>query len=105
MSSNQIPRGLVELEALFISQKNDSSKLSNAKIEDLEEINLGSENSPQIVYIGKGLDSHIRINLIKLLRKYKHVFAWSYEDLKAYREDLFQHEIPLKSDVKPFRKK
>src|SRR5271156_3663020 len=105
LSSNQIPRGLVELEALFISKQNDSAKISNANVEDLEEINLGSEHSPQIVYIGKGLDSRVRLNLIKLLRKYKHVFSWSYEDLKAYREDLFQHEIPLKSDVKPFRQK
>ena len=45
----------------------------------------------------------IRHDLIGLLRKYKHVFAWSYDDLKAYREDLFQHEIPLKLDAKPFR--
>ena len=43
--------------------------------------------------------------MIGLLRKYRHVFAWSYDDLKAYKEDLFQHEIPLKSDAKPFRQK
>lgn len=42
--------------------------------------------------------------LISLLRKYKHVFAWSYEDLKSYREDLFQNEIPLKQNSKPFKK-
>jgi hypothetical protein len=69
LSSNQIPRGLVELEALFVSKQNDSANISNANVEDLEEVNLGSENSPQIVYIGKGLDSHVRINLIRLLRK------------------------------------
>lgn len=33
------------------------------------------------------------------------MFAWSYDDIKAYREDIFQHEIPLKPDAKPFRKK
>lgn len=43
--------------------------------------------------------------LVMLLKKYKHVFAWSYDDLKAYKEDLFQHEIPLKPDAKPFRQK
>lgn len=43
--------------------------------------------------------------LIELLRKYKHVFSWSYEDLKAYREDLFQHEISLKPNAKPFKQK
>lgn len=33
------------------------------------------------------------------------MFAWSYDDLKAYREDLFQHEIPLRDNAKPFRQK
>ena len=43
--------------------------------------------------------------MIGLLRKYRHVFAWLYDDLKAYREDLFQHEIPFKQDAKPFKQK
>lgn len=33
------------------------------------------------------------------------MFAWSYDGLKAYREDLFQHEIPLRSNAKPFRQR
>ena len=53
----------------------------------------------------KKLSPKIRKNLIKLLRNYRYVFAWSYDDLKAYREDLFQHEIPLKQDAKTFRQK
>ena len=51
------------------------------------------------------MSQRIRQELISLLRKYRHVFAWSYEDLKAYRKDLFQHEIPLKEGAKPFRQK
>ena len=72
---------------------------------DLEELNLGTRESPKNVYIGKQMSPRIRYDLISLLRKYRHVFAWSYDDLKAYREDLFQHEIPLKPDTKPFRQK
>lgn len=74
-------------------------------MEELEEVNLGTELSPKLVYIGKKLPSHVRTNLINLLKRYKHVFAWSYEDLKAYRQDLFQHEVPLLPDAKPFRQK
>lgn len=47
----------------------------------------------------------IRSELIALLRKYRYVFSWSYDDLKAYREDSFQHEILVKLDVKPLRQK
>ena len=55
----------------------------------LEEINLGTREAPKNVYIGRKLSPKIRHDLIGLLRKYRHVFAWSYDDLKAYREDLF----------------
>lgn len=71
--------------------------------QDLEEINLGIKNVPKKVYISKRLNPKVREMLISLLRKYKHVFAWSYDDLKAYREEFFQHEIPLNPDAKPFR--
>lgn len=47
----------------------------------------------------------VRRMLIDLLRRFRHVFAWSYDDLKAYKEDIFQHEIPLRHDAKPFRQK
>ena len=53
----------------------------------------------------KKLSPKVRRSLIYLLRKYRHVFAWSYDDLKAYRQDLFQHVIPLKENVKLFKQK
>jgi hypothetical protein len=105
LPTNEIPKGLTELEGLFTDNDSHMCHKSPAKLDDFEEINLGSESSPRIVYIGKKLAPHVRTNLISLLKRFKHVFAWSYEDLKAYREDLFQHEIPLKDDVKPFRQK
>ena len=40
------------------------------------------------VFIGRKLSQRIRQELISLLRKYRHVFPWSYEDLKAYRQDF-----------------
>ena len=70
---------------------------------DLEEVNLGTKETPKKVHIVKKLSPKIRHDLINLLRKCRHVFAWSYDDLKAYREDIFQHEIPLELNAKPFR--
>jgi hypothetical protein len=43
--------------------------------------------------------------LISLIREFKDVFSWSYEDLKAYREDVIQHAIPLIDGRNPFRNK
>ena len=40
-----------------------------------------------------------------MLKRYKDVFAWSYEDLKTYDTSIIDHKIPLKPSIKPFRKK
>ena len=80
-------------------------EVKNTKPKELEEVNLGIVKSLKNVYIGKNSSPKIRKSLIDLLRKYRHVFAWSYDDLKAYRQDLFQHVIPLKENAKPFRQK
>ena len=40
-----------------------------------------------------------------MLKEYVDVFAWSYEYLKKYDTGIIQHKVPLKSNVKPFRKK
>lgn len=93
------------LKRVYDGSDRSLMKQALVKREDIEEINLGTEIAPREVYIVKKISPVIRRMLIALLRKYKHVFAWSYEDLKAYREDLFQHEIPLNPNAKPFRQK
>jgi hypothetical protein len=40
-----------------------------------------------------------------LVQDYRDVFVFTYDELKAYKEDVFQHTIPLKDDTKPFRQK
>lgn len=105
LKMKKIPKGLVALERIF-DERESARHSKSIKIQNnIEEINLGNENSPKNVYIGKKLSSKIRAELISLLRKYRHVFAWSYNELQAYREDLFQHEMPLKPNAKPFRQR
>ena len=55
---------------------------SEYNVKDLEEVNLGTVEAPKKVYINKKLSPKIRQGLIDLLRKYRHMFAWSYDDLK-----------------------
>ena len=75
---------------------------------DYIEINIGSDKNPKLIKIGKGTSEKERNDLINLVKEYRDVFAFSYDELKAYREDVFQHTIPLKQEVrevKPFRQK
>ena len=75
---------------------------------DYIEINIGTKTEPKIIKIGKGTFEKERSSLINLVKEYRDVFAFTYDELKGYREDVFQHTIPLKPEFqkgKPFRQK
>ena len=67
-----------------------------------ELINLGSKVEPKYVNLGKCCSPGERSKLISLFRKYKDVFAWTYEDLKMYDTKIIQHVIPIKDGAKPY---
>jgi hypothetical protein len=46
-----------------------------------------------------------RTEYVELLREFSDVFAWTYEYIKTYDTSVIEHKIPLKEEVKPFRKK
>ena len=72
------------------------------------EINIGTNKDPMLIKNGKGTKEKERNNLINLSKEYGDVLTFSYDELKAYREDVFQHTIPLTEEakeVKPFRQK
>ena len=55
----------------------------------------GTDKDPKLIKIGKGTSKKERNNLISLIKEYRDVFAFSYDELKSYREEVFQHTIPL----------
>lgn len=103
LKTHKVNKRLLMLESFFDNQDKVHLEVKDKKLQELKENNLGTNESPKRVYIGKTLSLAIRNSLVDLLRKFRHVFACSYDDLKAYREELFQYVIPLKENVKPFR--
>ena len=53
------------------------------------------------MYIVANLSTKEEEELIKFLKDFKDVFAWSYEDLKGADSQLFWHNIPMSDDDKP----
>lgn len=49
--------------------------------EEVEIVNLGSEDDKQEVRIGTKMTEDERARLIDLLREFKDIFAWSYQDM------------------------
>ena len=64
----------------------------------VELINLGTNQIPQNVNLGLGCSPFERASFINLLKQYKDVFAWSYDDLKTFDTSVIQHTILVLSE-------
>jgi len=73
--------------------------------DDIEEVNIGTNDDIRSIKICASLDPEIKAQYLKLFEKYKDVLAWNYADLKTYDTSLIQHKIPLKPKAKPCQQK
>ncbi|KAI5406030.1 hypothetical protein KIW84_052694 [Lathyrus oleraceus] len=80
-------------------------KIIQPHLENLETVNLGSEDYVREVKIGALLEESVNKGLIELLREYVDVFAWSYEDMPGLDTDIVQHFLPLKPECVPVKQK
>jgi hypothetical protein len=83
------PRRVVSLERDFDKldghkQKEDSKK----KLCDHLEVDIRTKEEPRMVKIGKTTPIEERNEIVKLLKEYRDVLAFSYDELKVYREDV-----------------
>jgi hypothetical protein len=79
-------------------KKEDSKK----KLCDHLEVNIGTNEEHRMVKIRKTTPIEERNEIVKLLKEYRDVLAFSYDELKVYKEDVIQHVIHLKEETKPF---
>ena len=100
-----IPRGLAPLEDLFYFDDVAKKPTIEHADSDIEECNIGTEDKPKMIKLAKSVPTDMKKKYIDLFKEFIDVFAWSYEDLKAYDTNIIQHKIPLKENQKPFRLK
>jgi hypothetical protein len=105
LKNNQIPKGLIPLERLFNKDDIPSKTTLQPQPEEVEDCNIGTVDNPKMVKLSKFLSVENKNKYTELLKKYKDVFAWSYEYLKTYDTLVIEHKIPLKLGVKPFKQK
>jgi hypothetical protein len=97
---------VVSSERIFDRQDGHKQKdESKKKLCDYLEVNIGTNEEPRLIKVGKTTPIDERNEIVKLLKEYRDVLAFSYDELKVYREDVIQHVIPLKEGTKPFRQK
>ena len=69
LKTNKVPKGLVVLENMFDNQDRVRPGAKDCKPQELEEINMGTNETSMKVYISQNLSAKIRKPLIDLLRK------------------------------------
>jgi hypothetical protein len=65
----------------------------------LTKINLSSKKNLQQVKINVDLETIVNHQLIKLLKEFKDIFAWTYKDLKGIPLEVAQHWIELNTSI------
>ena len=73
--------------------------------DDLETVDLGTTDQPREMRIGTTLFADERDSLLRLLRSYLDVFAWSYEDMPGLNPSIVQHHLPLVPHARPVKQK
>ena len=73
--------------------------------EETEIINLGFGEERKEVKVGTGMSSHIRDELVALLRDYQDIFAWSYQYMPGLSPDIVQHRLPLNPECSLVKEK
>jgi len=71
--------------------------------EELETINVGSDQSKKELKIETLITPKQRAKLTALLHEYADVFAWSYEDMPGLNTNIVVHKIPLEEGCKPVK--
>ncbi|XP_070667421.1 uncharacterized protein [Malus domestica] len=89
----------------------DKIRAAPAELEDhrpqvkdpLEEINVGTADDPQPLFISALLPQQMKDELRALLTEFKDCFAWSYHEMPGLDRTLVKHELHIKPGCKAFR--
>ena len=98
MEDDDLPSDLLRLVA-----QDEKQILSHQEV--TEAINLGTEEERREVKIRTTLSPTIRERLIDMLRGYRDVFAWSYQDMPGLDTDIVVHRLPLREECAPVKHK
>ncbi|KAE8662571.1 No pollen germination related 2 [Hibiscus syriacus] len=93
----------VPTELLRLVEKEDKQILPHK--EEVETVNLGTDEKIKEVKIGTTLTVQIKQELINLLQEFKDIFAWSYQDMPGLSTDIVIHKLPINPEYKPIQQK
>ncbi|XP_023742434.2 uncharacterized protein LOC111890558 [Lactuca sativa] len=81
----------------------EAKRLRHDPVKGKEVINERHPDQP--VSIGCDISNHIRRALVDLLKRYKHVFAWTSTDMVGVEREVIEHKLVIKPGAKEVKQK
>ena len=69
----------------------------------MTQINLGDEANPKLIFTSKSLSPTEKDDLTHIIREYKAVFAWNYEDVPGFDLPIAMYRLNINQDAKPVK--
>ena len=69
--------------------------------EALEDISLDENNPERYIRVGADLKENIKKDLVRFLKKYIDVFAWTHEDMSGIDPSVITHRLNVSPSSKP----
>ena len=70
-------------------------------MDEIEEVNLGTEKDPKIVKIAKNLDENLKSQIVTILRNNVNAFAYSYSDMPGIDPAVACHRLNADPNITP----
>lgn len=95
---------MVSLESSFmrddvIRKEAPKEEKSLIKVQEAKKVNIGTIDDPKFINLGVNFSEEETLQYIELFREFHDVFSWTYDDLKEYGKENFQHVILLKEGI------
>ena len=73
------------------------------KEEELEEVNIGTDEHRRPLFVNKSLDEKEKKELIDLLKEFRDVFTWSYDEIPRLFLVFVTHNLAVRPGVAPVK--
>jgi hypothetical protein len=72
-------------------------------VDELTEINLGTEEDPRPTFISASLPEEVADRLKTFLKSYMYYFAWSYKEMPRLDPNVAVHYLKIDPTFKPIK--
>ena len=100
MEDGEIPDIIIEE-----LEEEEQGWVNGHPVDQLEEVPIRGDDLTKVVKIERGLYDRVKKDLIKLLKEYNDIFAWSHKKMPGIPLSLATHRLAVDTTFKPVKQK